>query len=178
VALPSPTSPLTSTADVSPLDLNVYSAATHSNRTTETVVRQNPNYKQAEASAATDIGGVIRIQTLLKGETKRSTGVATAPSQDQRFRGVVDQIDSPSSQVTLFYGHRENRFLFPTELLNSAGVGYAGALFEIVMKLDGGFHSYDIIHLKDEEDRVRREMPAADLSFLDDLGSVLSPNKK
>jgi hypothetical protein len=121
----------------------------------------------------------LKLQTAVKGDETASPSAAHREGVGcQSFKGVVDRIDPVSSSVTLFYDGRENAFLFPTPLLEEAGAAYAGALFEIVMTREDGFHSYDIVHLPDEEKRARADGPPADLSFLDGIEGAPRANRK
>jgi hypothetical protein len=160
----------TSAADVSRLDFTNYIGSSLPARTQDSLRQREQNYKEGgSAGSVTPIGGELRLQTAVKGDKHAPTQAARPAPEPQRFKGVVDRIDPASSSVTLSYQDRDNPFLFPTPLLESAGAAYVGALFEIVMTKEDGFHSYDIVHLAEEERKARAEARMADLSFLDEF---------
>lgn len=159
---------LTPMPETASLNLSDLRSANPSARTEVSTQTSEPNYKEAaEAPSVTDLKPVA-VQNTIAEPRKTSQGEAGV-SAGRSFRGVVDQIETDSSNVTLHYDGRDNEFVLPTLLLEAAGIAYIGALFEIVMKKEAGLHSYDIVHLRDEEIRMRQAAPPADLSFLDGL---------
>lgn len=160
----------TSGADLSQVEITNYTTVSFPDVTEEKPRQRGQNYKDPRGTAAiTPISGEHKLQTTVKGVRHVPAQHVRAEPEPQRFSGVVDRIDPASSNVTLFYGGRENAFLLPTELLKGAGADHVGALFEIVMKTEDGFHSYEVIHKADEERNVRAAAPAPNLAFLDDL---------
>jgi hypothetical protein len=131
---------------------------------------QPANYKDAgqPIAGATKIDSSTVLDAMDLGSSH--TSAAAVPEHvPQKIKGVLDHVGETTSEVTLFYDGRENRFLFPTGVLGSSGVSYAGALFEIVMRNEQGFLGYDIVHKTEDEKSRREEMGPADLSFLDEI---------
>jgi hypothetical protein len=112
--------------------------------------------------ASTEIPASTKQQAL--SVEHPATGVATSAARSFSVRGVVDNIEGNQVSATLFYGGRENPFLFDLLEINAAGAGYPGAIFEILV---GSALDYKIVHLGAEEEAAREAAPPPDLSFLD-----------
>lgn len=148
--------------------LNLFDLSVGQTKLTKGLAEEDSSYKGGpEAPSVTELRPTP-VQASLT-ERRTSSKASAGVSAGRHFRGVVDQVAAASSHVTLHYGGRDNEFVLPTPVLENAGIAYMGALFEIVMKKEAGLHSYDIVHLADEEARIRREAPPADLSFLDGI---------
>jgi hypothetical protein len=160
---------LTQAPDLSSAGVRTYAHGTASFLTEESALRIPLNYKGPVFAGAVSESTEAPLQTALRIEKSDRVHVESGRHIQQRFRGVVDQVESTSSRVTLFYDGRENKFLFPTLFLETYGISYAGALFEIILKRQDAFQTYEFVHLKQEEERARRESNPLDLSFLDDL---------
>jgi hypothetical protein len=171
----------TDTTDVSSANVYLYPEVVRQAVTKSDAEQPPPNYKKGEALPSltgTEETQPHQIRSATDSGRAPSLLVATNESTERRFRGVVDQAEGSTSHVTLSYGGRDNAFLFPTSLLESAGANYAGALFEIVLKKEIGLHSYDIVHLTEEEDRARAENSHLDLSFLDGIKVTRRTNRR
>jgi hypothetical protein len=112
--------------------------------------------------ASTEIPASTKQQTLTVEHP--TTNVATSAARSCAVRGVVDDIEGNQVKATLFYGGRENPFLFDLLEINAAGAGYPGAIFEILV---GSALDYKIVHLEAEEEAARKAALPPDLSFLD-----------
>jgi hypothetical protein len=171
--------PGTDTTDVSSANVNLYAQVLPRGVTESGVEQKRPNYKEeSRPPSFTKTGETPALQSTISSVKEPSLLAAKSESTEHRFRGVVDQAERSTSHVTLSYGGRDNAFLLPTSLLESAGANYAGALFEIVLKKENGVHSYDIVHLTEEENRARAENSPPDLSFLDGIIVTRRANRR
>jgi hypothetical protein len=172
-------STLTATTDVSSSNLKLYAESLLQGITKSDVGQNETNYKErGTPSFSTKTEEATEMQSTLASGIVPSPLTPRGESIEQRFRGVVDQAEGSTSHVTLSYAGRDNAFLLPTKLLESAGASYAGALFEIVLKKEAGVHTYDIVHLIEEENRARAESPPLDLSFLDGIDVTRAPRRR
>jgi hypothetical protein len=98
-------------------------------------------------------------------QISRIEAEASAAQPREVVEGVVDDVEGDDALVRLYYGGRENSFVFSASELKDVGAGYPGAVFGISVKPD---YSYAIVHLQEREQAIRAEAPAPDLSFLEE----------
>jgi hypothetical protein len=170
---------LTTTPSVSSTNLQIYGEPIPSRRTNEVATEPTPNYKQTSTVRSyTEVESGARAGTEIIDPKSATPQQLSGQAEERTFKGVVDQVAPSSCHVTLFYGDRENKFLFPTSLLEASGASYPGALFNIVLKKENGFQTYDIVHLIDEETKARQEAPPVDLSFLNGIENKRDMRRK